>query len=61
MHPTPHAHPQQQRQVRSPASNSDAYTFFNLLASPELLGKVEALLPDHRERLFPPSCRCRCF
>lgn len=54
MHPSPSAHAQQQR-IRNHASNSDAYSFFNLLTSPELLDQVESLLPQHRERLFPPT------
>lgn len=45
---------QQQRACRQ-TSNTDAYAFFNLLTSPELLDCVESLLPDHRERLFPPT------
>jgi hypothetical protein len=28
---------------------------FNLLTGPHLLDRVEELLPDHRERLFPPT------
>jgi hypothetical protein len=28
---------------------------FNLLAGPELFERVEAALPEHRERLFPPT------
>ena len=28
---------------------------FNLLTGPQLLGQVEALLPEYRERLFPPT------
>jgi hypothetical protein len=28
---------------------------FNLLTGPQLLDRVEALLPDHRERLYPPT------
>lgn len=54
MHPNPSAHAQQQR-IRKHADHSDAYAFFNLLTSPELLDQVEALLPPHRERLFPPT------
>ena len=50
-----HAHAQQQRRVRSRVGNSDAYAFFNLLTGPELFDEVEALLPRHRERLFPPT------
>ena len=55
MHPTRSAQAQQQRRVRSGASNRDSYDFFNVLTSPELLDQVETLLPDHRERLFPPT------
>lgn len=55
MHPRPSACARQQRRVRSHARNSDAYAFFNLLTSPELLGEVESRLPQHRERLFPPT------
>jgi hypothetical protein len=28
---------------------------FNLLTGPQLLERVEALAPKHRERLFPPT------
>lgn len=45
----------QQRRVRKCAADTDSYTFFNLLTSPDLLDSVEALLPAHRERLFPPT------
>lgn len=45
----------QQKRIRQHATNSDAYSFFNLLTSPELLDQVESLLPEHRERLFPPT------
>ncbi len=55
MNPSRLACAPQQRRVRSHVENSDPYTFFNLLTSPELLGEVEALLPEHRERLFPPA------
>lgn len=55
MHPNQRTSVLQQRRVQTHASNSDPYTFFNLLTSPELLTEVEALLPEHRERLFPPT------
>lgn len=45
----------QQQRVHSHVKNCDSYAFFNLLTSPELLDEVESLLPDHRERLFPPT------
>lgn len=55
MHPNPRVRVQQQQRIRRRADQSDAYTFFNLLTSPELLDRVESLLPEHRERLFPPT------
>jgi hypothetical protein len=55
MHPNPRACVQQQQRIRRRAEQSDAYVFFNLLTSPELLDRVELLLPEHRERLFPPT------
>ena len=55
MYPNAGACAQQQRRVRNQARNSDAYAFFNLLTGPELFDQVEVLLPQHRERLFPPT------
>ena len=54
MHPNPSACALQRR-VRNHARNSDAYALFNLLTGPELFDQVESLLPQHRERLFPPT------
>jgi hypothetical protein len=44
-----------QRRVQTRIDNADAYSFFNLLTGPQLLDDVESLLPEHRERLFPPT------
>jgi hypothetical protein len=55
MHVNHNARKSQQHRVHKQASNSDAYAFFNLLTGEQLLGKVESLLPDHRERLYPPD------
>lgn len=59
MHPNPKARVRQQRRVRQrirgQARASDAHSFFNLLTGPDLLDEVESLLPEHRERLFPPT------
>ena len=55
MHANRNARASQQHRVHKHASSSDAYAFFNLLTSEQLLSKVESLLPDHRERLFPPT------
>ena len=55
MHPKPCVRVQQQQRIRRRAHQSDAYTFFILLTRPALLDQVESLLPEHRERLFPPT------
>ena len=55
MRPNPSAYMWQQRRIREHARDSDAYAFFDLLTGPELLEEVESLLPQHRERLFPPT------
>ena len=55
MHANQNAHTWQQKRVRKQAVKSDAYAFFNLLTSSQMLDKVESLLPEHRERLFPPT------
>lgn len=55
MHPNQRARIHQQKRVKTYISNSDSYEFFNLLTGPELLDKVESLLPEHRERRFPPT------
>ncbi len=51
---TKHVHCQRHR-IQQQVKSSDSYRFFNLLTSSQLLSKVEALLPTHRERLFPPT------
>ena len=55
MHANQNARTWQQKRVRKQAVKSDAYAFFNLLTSSQMLDKVESLLPEHRERLFPPT------
>lgn len=55
MHPKHSPRAQQRRHVRHHIHRSHAETFFHLLTRPELLGEVEALMPPHRKRLFPPS------
>jgi hypothetical protein len=44
-----------QRRVRHHADASDAFRFFDLLTSPDLFDALEVSLPEHRERLFPPT------
>lgn len=55
MHPKQRARALQQVCIQDVAANSDSYAFFNLLTAPAFLDEVEALLPEHRERLFPPT------
>ena len=46
---------QKQQYLLITINQKDSYVFFNLLTSGVLLNKVESILPDHRERLFPPT------
>ncbi len=54
MNATPAAKKHQQHRVNLHRS-TDELQFFNLLTSPALFDEVEACLPEHRERLFPPT------
>jgi len=49
------AREQQCARIRRQASQCDSYTFFNALTAPDWFDQVELLIPDHRERLFPPT------
>ena len=55
MHPSQRTATPQRQRVRHYAGNTDSYAMFNLLTGPQLLDRVEQLLPEHRERLFPPT------
>ena len=55
MHPNQRARLQQQKRINTRATNCDSYEFFSLLTGPGFLDQVETLLPEHRERLFPPT------
>ena len=50
-----------QCRVAKYAENVDAHRFFNLLTGPELLEVVEATLPEHRERHYPPTMTLSMF
>ena len=52
---------QQQRRLAKQAQKVDANHFFNLLTDPRMLGTVEAQLPEHRERRFPPTVTLAMF
>ena len=51
----------QQKRIVDHAHATDCYGFFNLLTGPELLDVVEAQLPKHRERLYPPTVTLSLF
>ena len=55
MHPTQRPATGQLRRVSHYANSMDSYAMFNLLTSQPLFDQVEELLPEHRERLFPPT------
>jgi hypothetical protein len=55
MHAIRNARAGQQAAVGAQAHRCSALGFFNLLTGPELFDRVEALLPLHRERRFPPT------
>jgi hypothetical protein len=56
-----HPSPQVQRRVARQSQKVDATHFFNLLTGPELLAAVEANLPEHRERQYPPTVTLAMF
>lgn len=51
----------QQKQLTQHVQTTDSYSFFNLLTGPELLSMVEDQLPDHRERMYPPTATLALF
>lgn len=53
---------QQRRiQVRKKGARVSAVDFFNVLTGTALLDLTEGLLPDHRERLYPPTVALSMF
>ena len=52
---------QHQSSIGRRAKATQAVAFFNLLTSPQLLETTEALLPEHRERLYPPTVALSMF
>jgi len=45
----------QQQRIAQVSANCDSYQFFNLLTSDIVFDTLETLLPEHRERQFPPT------
>ena len=52
---------QHQRRITRQIVRARAVDFFNLLTGPELLKMTEAHLPEHRERLYPPTVALSMF
>ncbi len=52
---------QHRRDIGRRGRSTQAVEFFNVLTSPELLETTEALLPEHRERLYPPTVTLSMF
>ena len=52
---------QQRRRIGRQAGSTEAVEFFNVLTSPALIETTEALLPEHRERLYPPTVTLSMF
>lgn len=52
---------EQQRRLAKHVQRVDANHFFNLLTGPQMLERVEAHLPEHRERKFPPTVTLAMF
>ena len=52
---------QRRRSIERRARSTQAVEFFNVLTSAELLDTTEALLPEHRERLYPPTVTLSMF
>ena len=44
-----------QHRIEHHSEQANCYSFFNLLTSPELFSITEGLLPEHRERKYPPT------
>jgi len=52
---------QRQSSIGRRVKATPAVEFFNVLTSPQLLQASEALLPEHRERLYPPTVTLSIF
>lgn len=52
---------QHAREIRRRARQADSLDFFNLITGPDLLETLEALLPENRERKFPPTVTLAMF
>lgn len=52
---------QLRKRLERVARRVDSMSFFNLITGTELVGSLEALLPEHRERRYPPTVTLAMF
>jgi hypothetical protein len=52
---------QHTKQISHRVRGVEAVDFFNLLTGPELLEMTDSMLPEHRERLYPPTLALSMF
>ena len=52
---------QRRSRIGRRARSTEAVEFFIVLTSPQMLETTEALLPEHRERLYPPTVTLSIF
>lgn len=60
-HSTEFESQQHRKRISRRVREIEAVDFFNVLTGPELLDKTEAYLPEHRERLYPPTVTLSMF
>lgn len=58
---TPSRIQQRRSDIRKRSRENSAVDFFNVLTGPALLELTEGLLPEHRERLYPPTVALSMF
>lgn len=52
---------QRDKRIERRTGSAKAMDFFNVLTSPELIEATETLMPEHRERLYPPTVTLSMF
>jgi len=52
---------QHRKRIERRAGSTEAVQFFNMLTSPALLEATDGLMPEHRERLYPPTVTLSMF
>jgi hypothetical protein len=52
---------QRRRNIKRRSESTEALEFFNILTSPQLQQTSQALQPEHRERLYPPTVTLAMF